>query len=150
MGQIKYPIGIQTFSEIRECGYVYVDKTEYLHKLIVSGSKYAFLSRPRRFGKSLFLSMIEEFFKGNRELFEGLAISGYDYDWQPRPVIHFDFSGCPVDSEDSMIAHLNYSLAQYERTYNINTDASIPIGVRFREIINQAHEQTGQQVVNSY
>ena len=67
MKQIKYPIGIQTFSIIREEGYVYVDKTSYLHDLISSGSKYVFLSRPRRFGKSLFLSMVEEFFKGNRK-----------------------------------------------------------------------------------
>lgn len=147
MAVIKYPIGIQTFSSIIEGGYVYVDKTEYLHRLLELGAQYVFLSRPRRFGKSLFLTMTEEFFKGNKALFEGLAISRYDYDWQPYPILHFDFSGCPIDSDESMVLHLDYFLEQYEKKYDIPNDITVPISRRFREIINQAHEQTGQKVV---
>lgn len=147
MAVIKYPIGIQTFSSIIEGGYVYVDKTEYLHRLLELGVKYVFLSRPRRFGKSLFLTMTEEFFKGNKALFEGLSISQYDYDWQTYPILHFDFSGCPIDSDESMVLHLDYFLEQYEKKYYIPNNVNVPISRRFREIINQAHEQTGQKVV---
>lgn len=144
---LKYPIGIQTFSNIRRDGYVYIDKTGFLHQLIESGSKYVFLSRPRRFGKSLFLSMVEEFYKGNRVLFEGLAISRYPHDWHPRPVLHLDFSGCTTGEEGSMTFFLNDFLVRYESEYGIPTDEAIPIGLRFKEIIIQAHSQTGSPVV---
>lgn len=144
---MKYPIGIQTFSEIVEKGYIYIDKTEYLHNLIDSGSKYVFLSRPRRFGKSLFLSMTEEFFKGRRELFDGLAISGYEHDWHQRPILHFDLSGCPTDSDDSMLLFLNNYLERYETIYSLPVDTSKPIGLRLKDIIIKAHEDTGYQVV---
>ncbi len=147
MAKLKYPIGIQNFSKIREGGYLYIDKTDYLHALIESGSQYVFLSRPRRFGKSLFLSMAEEFFLGNRELFNGLSISRQNYDWHPCPVLHFDFSGCPTDSDESMVLFINDFLEKYEVTYNIPIDESKLIGLRFKEIILQAHRQTGRQVV---
>lgn len=147
MAKLKYPIGIQTFSKIREDGYIYIDKTDYLHALIESGSKYVFLSRPRRFGKSLFLSMAEEFFSGNRKLFEGLSISRQDYDWLPSPVLHFDFTGCPTDSDEGMELFINDFLEKYEVAYNIPIDKSKLIVLRFKEIILQAHQQTGQKVV---
>jgi len=92
MSEILYPIGIQSFSKLREEGYVYVDKTEYIWRL-VSMSQYVFLSRPRRFGKSLLLSTIEAFFEGRRDLFEGLAIEGSDHDWGEYPVLRIDFTG---------------------------------------------------------
>ena len=147
MSQIKYPIGIQTFSEIIGKNYIYIDKTEYLHSIIDSGSKYVFLSRPRRFGKSLFLSMVEEYFKGNRKLFRGLAIDKYDHRWEPRPVLHFDLSGCPTNRDDSMLVYLNNFLEKYEAEYGIESDRSQLIGLRFKEIIIRAHQITGRQVV---
>lgn len=105
MTQLLYPIGIQSFPNIREGGYIYVDKTSYIHRLVTTG-KYYFLSRPRRFGKSLLMSTIEEFFKGQRDLFEGLAISDYDYDWAEYPVLHLDLSGFIVESRESLYIHL--------------------------------------------
>lgn len=101
MSNLRYPIGIQSFSEIREGGYIYIDKTEYIYRLIAEG-KYYFLSRPRRFGKSLLLSTIEEYFKGNREFFNGLAISKHDHTWDKYPVLHLDLSGCTIDSHDRL------------------------------------------------
>ncbi len=82
-----YPIGVQSFAKLREDGYTYVDKTAFIEKLIKEGNCY-FLSRPRRFGKSLLLSTIEAFYRGQKELFEGLAISHMEHDWQPHPVLH--------------------------------------------------------------
>lgn len=93
------------FPEYPEGGYIYVDKTSYIHRLVTTG-KYYFLSRPRRFGKSLLMSTIEEFFKGQRDLFEGLAISDYDYDWAEYPVLHLDLSGFIVESRESLYIHL--------------------------------------------
>lgn len=147
MSHIKYPIGIQTFTKIIEGNYLYVDKTEYLQRLLDLGAQFAFLSRPRRFGKSLFLTMTEEFFKGNKALFEGLAISRNDHDWQPHPILHFDFSGCPVDTDESMGLFLDNFLSRYESEYGLSTDRSKLIGLRFKDIIIRAHEQTGQRVV---
>lgn len=147
MARIKYPIGIQSFSVLREGGYAYADKTGYLHTLLDSGAKYVFLSRPRRFGKSLFISTIEEFFNGRRDLFEGLEISHHEYDWQPYPVLHFDLSGCPADSEDSLCLFLDDSLSRLESKYGIHSDKDKLIGLRLKEIILQAHMQTGRQAV---
>lgn len=86
----KYPIGIQSFESLITGGYVYVDKTEFVHNLVSKG-KYFFLSRPRRFGKSLLLSTIKAFYEGKRELFEGLAIRRHEHDWEPHPVINIAF-----------------------------------------------------------
>ena len=89
---MKYPIGIQTFEKIVEGGYVYVDKTELIYKLVNMG-EYYFLSRPRRFGKSLFVSTLEAYFLGRRELFDGLSIANLEKDWAEYPVLYFDFTG---------------------------------------------------------
>lgn len=121
---MKYPIGIQSFSEIRNNGYVYVDKTLYLGKMLEPGSKYVFLSRPRRFGKSLFVTMTEGFFKGRRHLFKGLAIDGYDRDWAEYPVIYSDLSGCPASDVGSKIEFNGYSLSSYKKGYGIPTSAT--------------------------
>lgn len=86
----KYPVGIQTFSEIREENYVYVDKTKYIVDFIRNGSKYLFLSRPRRFGKSLFVSTLQAYFEGRKNLFDGLALGDYEKEWVKYPVFHFD------------------------------------------------------------
>ena len=140
-----YPIGIQSFSEIREGGYVYVDKTEFIHSLSASG-KYYFLSRPRRFGKSLFLSTLEAFYSGRRELFDGLAINRHDHDWQPYPVLHLDLTGRFYKDTDSLTAHIEEHLRGWERLYGIPSgDAAVE--ERFRTVIEKAHAQTGRKVV---
>ncbi len=146
MSNLRYPIGIQSFSEIREGGYIYIDKTEYIYRLIAEG-KYYFLSRPRRFGKSLLLSTIEEYFKGNREFFNGLAISKHDHTWDKYPVLHLDLSGCTIDSHDRLPSFIEDFLSRWENEYDIPTNHDIPYSLRFKEIIIQAHQQTGNQVV---
>ena len=91
MSELNYPVGMATFSELIEKGYVYVDKTAYI-KSLLRGVKFKFLSRPRRFGKSLLLSTLGAYFEGRRELFRGLAAYSMDLDWTPSPVLHFDFN----------------------------------------------------------
>lgn len=146
MSRIKYPIGIQSFSAIRNEGYVYVDKTDYLYDLIDSGSKYVFLSRPRRFGKSLFLSMTDEFFRGNRKLFEGLKIDGYDYDWLAHPVFHLDLTTKSYKTPSSLIERLNAHLEKWELIYGREKAERSP-EERFEWLITKAYQQTGKQVV---
>ncbi|MDE6271689.1 MAG: AAA family ATPase, partial [Muribaculaceae bacterium] len=106
--QIKYPVGVQSFPEIREGGYLYVDKTAYIKML--SNGKYYFLSRPRRFGKSLLLSTLEAYFQGRRDLFEGLAIDSLTDDWDPHPVLHLDLNNRQYKDEGSLEAELNAHL----------------------------------------
>ena len=91
MSSVKYPIGIQSFEKLRKEGYLYVDKTQFIQEL-VSKNSYYFLSRPRRFGKSLLLSTIEAFFRGKRELFKGLAIDSMEWEWEEYPILHIDFN----------------------------------------------------------
>ena len=146
MTRLLYPIGVQSFSEIRERGYVYVDKTEYIHRLISSG-KYYFLSRPRRFGKSLLLSTIEEFFKGRKDLFNGLAIARYDNAWLQAPVLHLDLTGSNYNSPESVAVHLDDFLSGWENKYNINPADRNAFGLRFKNVIVEAHRQSGQKVV---
>ena len=88
----KYPVGMQTFAKIREGNYVYVDKTKYIVKMLENGSQYVFLSRPRRFDKSLFVSTLHDYYEGRKELFEGLALGDYEKNWVKYPVFHFDMS----------------------------------------------------------
>ncbi len=145
MNSQLYPIGIQSFPQIRENGYLYVDKTEYIHNLVSSG-KYYFLSRPRRFGKSLFISTLEEFFKGNRALFEGLAISRYAYDMEPHPVFHLDFTGRNYNTPGSLDAHLNSMLERWEEIYGAEKAQRAP-EERFEYLILRAREISGKQVV---
>lgn len=141
----KYPIGIQTFEEIIGEDYVYVDKTEYVWKL-TQGGKYYFLSRPRRFGKSLFLSTIEAFFKGKRDLFKGLAIDSKVYDWQEYPVLHLDLNAQNYEEDDALFQILDLKLSEWEEYYGItNHDRSL--SSRFMIVIKRAFEQTGRRVV---
>ncbi|MDE7420555.1 MAG: AAA family ATPase [Muribaculaceae bacterium] len=142
--EIKYPVGIQSFSEIITGGYVYVDKTMYVRKMIDTG-KYYFLSRPRRFGKSLFLTTLEAYFEGRRDLFKGLALDTDDVDWTPKPVIKFSFNAIRPTEKENLDKYLNATLSDYERKYEVKyilgdfTD-------RFASIIRQAKEKTGQNV----
>lgn len=143
--QRKYPIGIQSFSEIREGDYNYVDKTEYIYNLINSG-KYYFLSRPRRFGKSLLLSTIKAYFEGRRELFEGLAMERHEQEWENYPVILLSLAGYDPKSEKNLEYILNEQYKELETRYGIS-DISPAFSMRFRRIIREAYDQTGKNVV---
>ena len=118
--KIKYPVGIQTFSEIIEEHYLYVDKTEFVYKL-ANDSKYIFLSRPRRFGKSLLMSTLEEYFKGHRQLFKGLAIDSLEKDWPEYPVFRLDLSTANYTDSERLIELIKRSLGRISRKYNLSS-----------------------------
>lgn len=143
---MNYPIGIQSFSKIRESGYLYIDKTKYI-PLLLKSSQYVFLSRPRRFGKSLLVSMLESFFKGERKLFEGLAISNLmPGPWECHPVIHLDLSG--EDYKDSKVLEMKLSsfLDRFESSLELQS-ANETLSDRFRAIVRTLHQSTGNRVV---
>ena len=139
------PIGIQTFEKIRADGCVYVDKTHYVEVLARYHCPY-FLSRPRRFGKSLFLSTLRSYFEGRKDLFEGLAISKSETEWKQYPVLYFDFTGKNYASADDLRANLDDILSGYEAIYGKNTQSN-DVEIRFRNLIKAAHDKTGSQVV---
>ena len=124
-----YPIGIQSFEDIRRGGYVYVDKTALIYKLAATG-KYYFLSRPRRFGKSLLISTMEAYFKGKKELFDGLAVASLEKDWTEYPVLHLDLSGVAYNQEEVIAKVLSNALCKWEKEYGSENNSDIP-GIRF-------------------
>lgn len=142
--EMKYPIGIQSFSEIITGGYAYVDKTMFVRKMIDTG-KYYFLSRPRRFGKSLFLSTLQAYFEGKRGLFKGLALDTDEIDWTPKPVVQFSFNAVRATGKENLDKYLNASLSAYERQYGI-TFTEGDFSDRFASVLLHAHESTGQKV----
>ena len=142
---MKYPIGIQSFEKIREGGYVYVDKTELVYSLVNDGTVY-FLSRPRRFGKSLLVSTLGAYFQGKKELFEGLSIEELEKDWKRYPVFHVDFSVGEFTKSGVLEQSIGNSLSTWEKQYGIDTDLT-DFGLRFKNIIAEAHRQSGQQAV---
>lgn len=142
---MKYPIGIQNFGEIRTNGYVYVDKTAVVHRLVQDG-KYYFLSRPRRFGKSLFLSTLRAYFEGRRELFEGLAIAKLEKEWKSYPVLHLDLNARDYSGVDSLLAELNRHLEVWEKEYG-DEFRERATEERFLQIIKKVYDQTGKRVV---
>ena len=144
--RIKYPLGIQTFSEIIEENYLYVDKTELVYDL-VNYNKYVFLSRPRRFGKSLLLSTIRSYFEGRKELFEGLAIGSLEKKWTVHPVLRFDLSAANYDHPDVLKSKLSSYLRELERDYGVDTDPTPALGDRFRELIRETCRKAGRKVV---
>lgn len=144
MGKLRYPVGIQSFSSIIEEDYVYVDKTHLIANLITEG-KYIFLSRPRRFGKSLLLSTIHAFFDGRRDLFKGLAIDDMNMDWTPTPVLHFDFNSEDYSVEGGLQSLLKRQLAEFENIYGITAPADTIAG-RFSQLIKKVAEATGRKV----
>ena len=113
---MKYPIGIQNFEEVRRGEYAYVDKTALVYKLVTEG-KYYFLSRPRRFGKSLLLSTLESYFSGRSDLFDGLAISEKEKEWKEYPILHLDLNSREYKDESSLEAELNRHLGAWEKLY---------------------------------
>ena len=141
----KLPIGIQTFEEIRKENYLYVDKTAMVYQLANVGKPY-FLSRPRRFGKSLLISTFEAYFQGRKDLFEGLAIEKLETEWKEYPVLHLDLNAKKYETSDDLTAMLNQYLEKWEQKYG-NEKRNRSSEERFAYIIEQAYIQTGKQVV---
>ena len=141
----KYPIGLQNFQGLREDGYVYVDKTAFVYELAQSG-KYYFLSRPRRFGKSLFLSTLEAYYQGKKELFKGLALERLEKDWKVYPVLHLDLNAAKYTDSEALESILDGHFRYFEETYG-TTPNGLSLSERFKVIIRRAYEQTGQKVV---
>ena len=142
----KYPVGIQTFSEIRERNYLYIDKTQYLVDFITNGYKYVFLSRPRRFGKSLFASMIHSYYEGRKDLFNGLAIAEYEKEWVKHPVLHFDMSGAKHMDNDMLGRYLSDMLDDCESAFGYKSEKVDP-NIRLKDLVVKAYKQTGEKVV---
>ena len=140
-----YPIGIQNFEKIRKDGCLYIDKTAIIYRLVNEGSYY-FLSRPRRFGKSLLISTLEAYFEGKKELFDGLAIGQLEKDWIAYPVLHLDLNIAQYDSTDSLYKIVNDALARWEEVYGTRpSEKSLPL--RFAGVVERAYLKTGQRVV---
>lgn len=152
----KLPIGIQSFEGLREDGYLYVDKTEVIYRLVTEAKVY-FLSRPRRFGKSLLCSALKAYFEGKKELFKGLAIENLETEWTEYPVLYFDFNGQIYDNGCGLRIMLNEHLKRWEKTYNITSSTdfetlpsdlqSALLATRFYNVVVEAHQQTGKRVV---
>ena len=143
----KYPVGIQTFSELRTKGYLYIDKTEYVYRMTHSNSKYMFLSRPRRFGKSLLASTLRTYFEGQKELFEGLAIEKLETEWAQYPVLHFDMSLGKHLDKDALNRYLHNMLENNEIRLGIMTREAQDTNIRLTNLIMDAYAKYGKQVV---
>ena len=150
----KLPIGIQSFKDLREKDFLYVDKTEYLFRLVNTGKVY-FLSRPRRFGKSLFLSTLAAYFLGQKELFNGLYLEQAEEElalqenrtaWQKYPMLYLDFNTGQYDTLESLISRIELFLSPLEKKYAIPSIQG-DLAQRFEEIIKQIYETSGKQVV---
>ena len=141
-----YPIGMQTFSEIREEDFLYVDKTEYIYRMTHTSGKYFFLNRPRRFGKSLLVSTMQSYFEGKKELFKGLAVDKLEKEWTEYPVLHFDMSGGKHMEPEQLELYLGYILKDQEKKWGIS-EPRIGANNRLIDLINTAYEKSGKQVV---
>ena len=144
--QRLYPIGIQTFSKIREGNYLYIDKTEYIYQMTHSASSYVFLSRPRRFGKSLLTSTLHSYFSGCKDLFQGLAMERLEKEWIEYPVLHFDMSMAKHVDKERLERLLDFMLSDYERTFGLDTTGG-DANLRLTRLIKRAYEKTGKKVV---
>lgn len=142
---MKYPIGIQEFEKIIKGNYIYVDKTALIYKLVTEGSIY-FLSRPRRFGKSLLVSTLEAYFKGRKELFAGLAIDELESEWAEYPVFHIDFNGSNFIEPGVLEKVIEKFLTDQEDIYGRNPNSK-ETGSRFKDILKAAHQKTGKRAV---
>lgn len=142
---MKYPIGIQTFENIRKRGYVYVDKTALVYKMVDEGNIY-FLCRPRRFGKSLLVSTLKSYFEGRKDLFEGLAIEQLEKTWAKHPIFHIDFNNGEYEQEDALREKISSYLSDWEQIYGSDPSKQ-SIGERFRYLLRKAYEKTGHQCV---
>ena len=154
--KLKYPVGIQSFDKLRKEGYLYVDKTAYIYKLITEGCPY-FLSRPRRFGKSLLISTLQAVFEGRHELFEAfttdygieqpqLFIARSNWKWEKYPVLRFDFSSGDLSTIEQLDTLIDFTLSEYEKQYNITPPAH-DANVRMVNLMRTLHKETGKRVV---
>ena len=141
----KLPIGIQSFEKLVDGDYLYIDKTEYIWKLVNEGSIY-FLSRPRRFGKSLLLSTMKAYFEGKKELFAGLRLADLEQDWTAYPIFYFDFNGQNYKDSDSLSDVINQHLKKWEEIYGAENQSE-SLTIRFKCLIENAHKKTGLGVV---
>ena len=142
---MKYPIGIQDFESIINDGYVYVDKTALVYRMVTEGKIY-FLSRPRRFGKSLLVSTLKAYYQGKKELFKGLAIDSLEKEWAQHPVFHIDFNGGNFTEQGALEAKLEKWLSDHEKIYGKNPNSTLS-GDRFIDLLKAAHQQTGKRAV---
>ena len=143
---MKYPIGIQSFDQIIEDGYVYIDKTDLVYRLTHEGKIY-FLSRPRRFGKSLLVSTLENYYLGRKELFRGLAMEQLEKEWNVHPVFHIDFNSSDFTKEYVLEERLRDYVQKWEREYAVQANERLDVGARFRDILEAAHKQSGRRAV---
>lgn len=144
---MKYPIGIQSFDRIIEDGYVYIDKTDMIYSLANEGSIY-FLSRPRRFGKSLLLSTLKNYFLGRKELFRGLKIESLENEWKVYPVFHIDFNGSNFMKQGILENRIKSYISDWEKLYSLDTEnIETDLGNRFMKVLEAAHAQSGERAV---
>ena len=143
----RYPIGIQTFEKLRKENFFYIDKTEYVYRIAHSNAHYMFLSRPRRFGKSLLTSTLHAYFEGRKDLFEGLAIEQLETEWRAYPVLHFDMSLGKHMDKDALTRYLHYLLQENEKRLGIVSSQARDVNIRLTELITNVYAQTGRQVV---
>ena len=141
----RLPIGVQTFEKLIEQNCLYIDKTAYIHKMI-NVSNYVFLSRPRRFGKSLLVSTLQSYFEGKKELFKGLYIETVEKDWTEYPVLRFDLSGSKHMEKEQLENYLIYILQENEKKFGLKSDHPDP-NIRLKNLITQVYEKTGKKVV---
>ncbi len=142
---MRYPIGIQGFKKLREFGYVYVDKTARMYELTSTGSCY-FLSRPRRFGKSLLVSTMRAYFEGRKDLFKGLAIEQLEKEWKEYPVLYLDLNTGKYDTLDNLERNLKDTFDEWDEIYGVSTVGK-PFETRFKNIVRRAYEKKGEKVV---
>ena len=135
-----------TFEKVIEGNYLYIDKTEYIYRMAHGASNYYFLSRPRRFGKSLLVSTLHSYFAGKKELFKGLAIEKLETEWTEYPVLHMDFSVSKYTDADKLREVLNIQISRWEKIYGKETD-ELTFSSRFEGVIQRAYQKTGKQVV---
>lgn len=146
MARKLYPVGIQTFERIREENMFYIDKTKYIYRMSHTDGTYFFLSRPRRFGKSLLISTFESYFEGKKELFEGLAIEKLEKEWNSYPVLHFSMAGGKHMEAEQLENYLLYILKNNEERFGIECDSPEP-NIRLLNLIKNINQQTGKQIV---
>ena len=146
MARKLYPIGIQTFEEVRKLDNLYIDKTEYIYRMTHTDGKFFFLNRPRRFGKSLLVSTFKSYFEGKKELFEGLAIEKLEKEWNTYPVLHFDLSKGKHMEKEQLNRYLLDIIEKQEARFDCKSN-KIDVNIRLDDLINAVYQKTGKQVV---
>ncbi len=142
----KYPVGEQDFKALIEEEYIYIDKTQYIQKLLDTGAKFSFLARPRGFGKSLFLSTLRYFYEGQRHLFKGLAIDSYDWDWAEYPVLYLNLNAVRIPDKENFDKFFEQTFKEWEKKYGVDVENK-SLSLRFEAVLEAAHKKTGKKAV---